>query len=141
MEYKIQVNDPSIEHHGVKGMKWGVRRKRKSSGQVSSAIRAYGWGKKYKKRSRMSNKELRETVERLRLENAFKTEMRAAKGYKVKHYEIDTGAILNKVISKAADVGVNEFVNYRNGMKAAKAAKAAKVMGSSTIYDIAKAWR
>ena len=35
-------NSPYIEHHGVKGMKWGVRRDRNASSNIAKAKFAYG---------------------------------------------------------------------------------------------------
>ena len=63
-----------LEHHGVKGQKWGVRRaikRAKESHRVSSESRQREreWHETYKKRGEMSTEELRQTVERLRLEN------------------------------------------------------------------------
>lgn len=43
-----------LQHHGVKGMKWGVRRNKKSV-------------------KKMSNKELKNANERMRLENEYRS--------------------------------------------------------------------
>lgn len=75
--------DDILEHHGIKGMRWGVRNRRSavsSTGQQSqphattskeSKQRAQSWGGKYQNRDKMSTTELRSSVERLRLENEF----------------------------------------------------------------------
>lgn len=65
-----------IEHHGVKGQRWGVRKrisslgsgkaKRKSSDAASSQKK---WKSTYANRSKMSTKELQDAVTRLNLEN------------------------------------------------------------------------
>lgn len=72
-EYREQF----LRHYGVMGMKWGVRRKRSSSGVSRSS------GKKVKGASvvkqdqngqtkrRMSNSELQARVKRLRLESEY----------------------------------------------------------------------
>ena len=77
------LND-HLEHHGVKGMKWGVRKPRSSSG-ASPASRASGprtrkvqktRSPSYKKPSKtdlLSNDELRRSNERLRLEKEYNT--------------------------------------------------------------------
>lgn len=68
-----------LYHHGIKGMKWGVRRKRttlastkskKRSSQSEDHIRAKQLKKK--KVSQMSNAELRELNNRLQLESQYK---------------------------------------------------------------------
>ena len=73
-----------LEHHGIKGMKWGVRKPRSSSG-ASPASRASGprtrkvqktRSPSYKKPSKtdlLSNDELRRSNERLRLEKEYNT--------------------------------------------------------------------
>lgn len=50
-----------LEHYGVKGMKWGVRRKR-SSERVTAADRA----------RKMSDDELRSAVNRLQMEKQYR---------------------------------------------------------------------
>ena len=77
------LND-HLEHHGVKGMKWGVRKPRSSSG-ASPASRASGprtrkvqktRSPSYKKPAKtdlLSNDELRRSNERLRLEKEYNT--------------------------------------------------------------------
>lgn len=66
-----------IEHFGVKGMKWGFRRvrerlarrkQRKVDAKVSKA-RTSQWKHKYAQRARISDRDLKRAVERLRLEN------------------------------------------------------------------------
>ena len=73
-----------LEHHGIKGMKWGVRKPRSSSG-ASPASRASGprtrkvqktRSPSYKKPAKtdlLSNDELRRSNERLRLEKEYNT--------------------------------------------------------------------
>ena len=66
----------TIEHHGVKGQRWGVRkrvssirssvRNKKSSDAARSQKK---WKSTYANRSKMSTKELQEAVTRLNLEN------------------------------------------------------------------------
>ena len=55
--------DDTLEHYGVKGMKWGVRRTKE---QLQSARRERSWG--YKDQSKLSDKELKKTVDRLQNE-------------------------------------------------------------------------
>lgn len=60
-----------LEHYGVKGMKWGVRKKRKVSREVS---KDYSEAKKLSKKrpSELSNEQLRQLNKRLQLEQEYK---------------------------------------------------------------------
>ena len=69
-----------IEHAGVKGMKWGVKKsvstsvgkaKQKIATNKASSKREKSWQGQYKKRGSMSNAQLKTKIERLRLENEF----------------------------------------------------------------------
>lgn len=82
------VGSASIEHHGVKGQKWGVRRRVQAlvggSGQVpksaaaASEAREKSWKKVYANRASMSTPQLREKVNRLTLENQLKQQVSIA---------------------------------------------------------------
>lgn len=78
----------SIEHHGVKGMKWGQHKAVRTTGtntgfkprssignyiQIRNAnkARAKNWRSQYNNRGEMSTEELRRAVNRLNLENQF----------------------------------------------------------------------
>lgn len=87
--YRATVsNTDSIEHHGVKGQKWGVRRRVQAlvgrSGQVpksaavASESREKSWKKVYANRASMSTPQLREKVNRLTLENQLKQQVSIA---------------------------------------------------------------
>lgn len=108
-EYEI------LEHHGVKGMKWGVRRDRKGGGIKKAASsfkksraltkesrkRERSWSKAYKKRGRMSDDELRNALNRLRMENEFArlaTEATASQRKKTKAY---ISAVSNLPVDKS----------------------------------------
>ena len=85
----------SIEHHGVKGMKWGQRRSVHASGvnnspkpkssignriqtHYANKARAQQWRSQYNNRGSMSTDELRRAVNRLNLENQFEAATRQA---------------------------------------------------------------
>lgn len=62
----------TLEHYGIKGMRWGVRRKRGSSGRVSSD---YSSVKKLQKKklSQLSNDDLQKIKKRMDLERDVKS--------------------------------------------------------------------
>lgn len=71
------MND-TLEHFGVKGMKWGKRRaaarmakKAKKKADKQSRKTVDEWDTKYKKRSDMTDDELAAATKRIRLENEF----------------------------------------------------------------------
>lgn len=82
------VGSVSIEHHGVRGQKWGVRRRVQAlvggSGQVprsaaaASQAREKSWKKTYANRSSLTTPQLREKVNRLTLENQLKQQVSIA---------------------------------------------------------------
>ena len=71
------MND-TLEHYGVKGMKWGKRRakarmakKARKKAEKQSKKTDEEWAVKYKKRSDMTDDEISAATKRLRLENEF----------------------------------------------------------------------
>lgn len=67
-----------LKHHGVIGMKWGVRNDDKPSGGTSR-FRKKSQNSETKKPSEMSTAELRRANERMRLENEYKRLLRESK--------------------------------------------------------------
>lgn len=78
----------TIEHHGIKGQKWGVRKATRVAGggtgskhrssigasvqtHYANKARAKQWRSQYNNRGEMSTEELRRAVNRLNLENQF----------------------------------------------------------------------
>ena len=96
--------DEVLQHYGVKGMKWGVRKARtvvKSKAnqvktrvkeEIKSTKREAGWSKQLMNIHSMDKQKLQNTVNRLRNENDFKA---LAKGQKVRN--------MADMISKSAD--------------------------------------
>lgn len=85
MEDKIKhgakLVEQALQHHGVKGMKWGVRRAAKKAGTViktrikediNSSKRERSWVKDLKSINNMSTGELKSKTNRLRMENDLK---------------------------------------------------------------------
>lgn len=58
-----------LEHYGVKGQKWGVRRKSKRSS--SSGVRGKTPGTRTYDVTKMSNKDLKRVIDRMRLEQEY----------------------------------------------------------------------
>lgn len=58
-----------LYHHGIKGQKWGVKRKQARAAQKASVAREKSWKKDYINRDKISTADLKKKVERLRLEN------------------------------------------------------------------------
>lgn len=74
-----EATDEFLEHYGIKGMKWGIRRRRGSDGLVEKSADAQNAdaarakvGKKGNTDS-LSNKELQDLVTRMNLERQFST--------------------------------------------------------------------
>lgn len=66
-----------LKQYGVKGMKWGVRRKSSSGGSFNSNARKPKPGKRVKKAapkpaSKMSDQELRKVIARMQMEKQYK---------------------------------------------------------------------
>lgn len=69
------MNSNELSHYGVKGMKWGVRKDRKSGSKKSSRkSKDYVEARALRKKnlSQLSNKELRTLNQRLQLEQQYK---------------------------------------------------------------------
>lgn len=68
--------DRALAHYGVKGMKWGVRKSRKSSGPVSEDARVARKAQAKLKKTgvkSLSNKELQSVINRMNLERQYST--------------------------------------------------------------------
>lgn len=65
------INEVYLAHHGVKGMKWGVRRNRQSSGGRRKTSTKSSQPKPKNDFSKLSNKELKEMAYRKQLENEY----------------------------------------------------------------------
>lgn len=129
-----------LYHHGIKGQKWGVRRYQNADGTYTMLGKVrYGAGKaarstgrvikkaaskvkekvveKYKKANpekRMNDKELRDYINRINLENSYKQAQESLKskqfGTKAMRAVGDIiGRAGNKVINRAIDEAVNKM--------------------------------
>ena len=130
-EYREQF----LMHYGVLGMKWGVRRKRSSSGVSRSS------GKKVKGASvvrenqngqtkrRMSNNELQARVKRLRLEAEYARLVRETTPVTVSRIDkaIQAANTISKMSKTAVDLYENLNAAYKVAQKAGLIKKKSKV--------------
>lgn len=101
--------DGVLAHHGIKGMKWGIRRERGPGGTVSSNPSAKKGGV-----SHLSDTELRELVGRMQLEKTFHSlsseDQSKADGF-VKGLLKDIGkSQVRRVAKGAADIAIEQAI-------------------------------
>lgn len=156
------MND-TLEHHGVKGMKW---RKRKAEARMAKKARKKAekqskktdeeWNVKYKKRSDMTDDEISAATKRLRLENEFanqvaqssKTNKKVTVGDRIKDISTTTKALSTSQkqaagIATATASGVGLAYRYKDKIpdlaktvyRTAKKAKVGKAARSAATYQ------
>lgn len=92
-----------IYHHGVKGQKWGVRRKAKKQAAFENSHEDYKRAHSKKSVSQMSDKELRERNNRLQMEKQYGDLTRkTSKGKKVVSAYIATAGTIAGVAGATA---------------------------------------
>lgn len=100
-----------LVQHGIKGQKWGQRRR----AVKASNERAKQWNKKYVNRSSMSTKDLKKNVERLNLENQFRDAViksNSASQSAGKKWLADLGNnILKTQLNNLATISVNKAIS------------------------------
>ena len=158
------MND-TLEHFGIKGMKWGQRRasarmakKAKKKAEKQSRKTVDEWDTKYKKRSDMTDDEIAAATKRIRLENEFAEQLsRSSKYSGVKKKDLgesiknvaNTTNNLNKSqkqlagIATATASGVGLAYRYKDKIpdlaktvyRTAKKAKVGKAARSAATYQ------
>ena len=158
------MND-TLEHFGIKGMKWGQRRasarmakKAKKKAEKQSRKTVDEWDTKYKKRSDMTDDEIAAVTKRIRLENEFAEQLsRSSKYSGVKKKDLgesiknvaNTTNNLNKSqkqlagIATATASGVGLAYRYKDKIpdlaktvyRTAKKAKVGKAARSAATYQ------
>lgn len=71
----------TLEHFGVKGMKWGRRKTVAKAAKKASKTTYTKWKKQYDYRSSMSDDNLKRATQRLRLENDFAEQVSRSSKY------------------------------------------------------------
>lgn len=114
----IDNSSDIIEHFGVRGMKWGVRRQRRKEAKrlkKVSAARNKEWRKKYLDRSNMSDEDIRKATNRLRLENDFAEQVKRSAVVSMKPpgraKQLGNTAV-NKVVDVAIQTAAQKGTNY-----------------------------
>lgn len=158
------MND-TLEHFGIKGMKWGQRRasarmakKAKKKAEKQSRKTVDEWDTKYKKRSDMTDDEIAAVTKRIRLENEFAEQLsRSSKYSGVKKKDLgesiknvaNTTNNLNKSQKQAAGIatatasGIGLAYRYKDKIpdlaktvyRTAKKAKVGKAARSAATYQ------
>ena len=121
----VDSSSDFIEHFGVKGMKWGFRKRRQDI--VSAKRRAKNsdkthakWKKKYQNRASMTDKDIRRATERLRLENDFAEQIKRSRQVTMKPANKDSffrdiaksvaGSATQSTVKKSIDYGFKNMV-------------------------------
>lgn len=137
-----------LAHYGVKGMKWGVRHERKTTGTGRKKAKKRLGGmnrqpkksknteKKKRKRLRdMSDAEVKERIDRLKLEQSYKEAKRG--GQKTQTARQFVGDIMRKSLKSAAQAVTTSVIKYALGSAVNKLVES-KIPGGIVKLDTPK---
>lgn len=125
----VDSSSDFIEHFGIKGMKWGFRKKRTSNVRArrrakNSARTTAKWKKKYQNRASMTDKDIRKATERLRLENDFAEQIKRNAQVTMKPSNKDSffrdmartavGSVVKKSVNSGFDAAVGSVSKKKN---------------------------
>jgi len=136
-----QMSD-EIEHHGVKGMKWGQRKATRSAGgsignriqtHYANKARAQQWRTQYNDRGEMSTEALRRAVNRLNLENQFDA---ATKQAMASSSQSVFSKYKNQYINGAIQGAVNNTNQVGNKVGQAAATAMVKRIGTAAAASV-----
>lgn len=115
---KTEPKPGELKHFGVKGMKWGVRKDRKSAPSGVKPKKPAQPGKPFESRkpdpTKMSDKELKAVINRMQMEKQYK-ELSTPKLTGAKKFIVDqlanvakqqTGIYLNRVANAGIEAGI-----------------------------------
>lgn len=120
----IYSKTDELNHHGIKGMKWGVRRTEKQLARIRGKAEKENWSDDAKNASelrvksvkQMSNSELKKLNERTRLENEYANLNKRHKSEGEKFVtEVLSNAgkqVATGQVTKYMNIGINYFTKY-----------------------------
>ena len=117
------MSTDSLQHHGVLGMKWGIRRYQPYSKGEGKKGTFLGKKKKYTRKKEdptkgMSDAELRNRINRLQMEKQYKqlTDKEKSRGQKLVADILGNAAkqTATNYVSKAMTKGIDEMINNLN---------------------------
>jgi len=121
--------DEFIEHHGVKGMRWGVRRSRSRVSKASSGSKTTF----QKAPSRLSNDQLNSRIKRMELEKRYKdlNKQDVSEGKKFSSEVLRSSGkqVATTLIAGAALLAVGHALSKKLGPDVAKAITGKKLPG------------
>lgn len=101
----------TLEHFGVKGMKWGRRKavanSAKKAAKKASKTTSAKWKKKYDYRSSMGDDDLKKATQRLRLENDFAEQVSRSSKYSSEKKR-GIGAIIKDVATTSQNLNKSQ---------------------------------